>query len=186
MALATKDVTADFPAPDFDKFQRAFDDYVASRVQAEGTASVNNAVLTFVASSVGTVVAEKLMVQVVGMLAGETVAATASEAAAGGGATVGGAAAGGGAGWLGGPGGAAIGFAVGVVVGVIIDWWLTDSFKSKLSKELTVYLNNLEHEMTEGTKDNPTSGLRPMLHTTADRFHSFQSQAVFEALGKAE
>ena len=34
MALTTKDVNVDFPSPDFDNFQREFDDYIASKVQA--------------------------------------------------------------------------------------------------------------------------------------------------------
>jgi hypothetical protein len=186
MALTTKDVRLDFPLPDFDTFQLAFDDYVASNVKSQGTASVENAVLTFIASTVATVATERLVVQILELVAGEAMAAGVEATVAGGSSTAGGAAIGGGAGSAGGPAGAAVGVGVGIVIGAIIDWWLTDRFKTSLTSELTGYLNNLEHDMIDGPKAKPEAGLRATLHTTADRLYLVQSKAVLEALTKAK
>jgi hypothetical protein len=185
-AMSTHDLKLDFPIPDFDAFQREFDNYIAGKVGAQATTSVSDGLLSFVASTAAGWAAEQLAAQIMTALIGEAVAGAAADAAIGGGATAGGAAVGGGAGWLGGPAGAAIGFGVGVTVGAIIDWWVTDGFKTHLTDQLTAYLNNLERDIVDGTKEKPDSGLRTMLHTTGDQLYLSQSEAIVTILGEGK
>ena len=190
MALRTNDVPLDFSKPDFDAFQRDFNDHVAKSVGVQANVSVENAVVTFVASSAGTWAAEQLVAQVIRILAAQAMTAGVEAAAVGGSSMAGGGAIGGSAGWLGGPAGEVIAVGVGLVIGAIIDWWLTDKFKANLAKELTSYLDNLESEMTRGVVakgDRPAqTGLLDSLRNAADQVSSIQEAAVLHALEEAE
>ena len=190
LALSTSDVRLDFPTPDFDAFERDFQDHIARSVAALATASVENAVVTFVAGSVGTLAFEQLVSQILRTLATEAVLAGLEAAAAGGSSMAGGGAVGGAAGWLGGPAGAAIGVGAGLALGAFVDWWLTEEFKANLTEELTRYLDNLERGMIDGVAaegDRPAQiGLRTTLRSAVDTFHAIQSQAVLTALAEAQ
>lgn len=186
LAITTHDMKPEFPVPDFNAFQREFDAYIAGKVQAQGADSIVSGVWAFIASTGGTMAAQQLCGQILELVAGEAAAGAAAQAAVGTGAMAEGAVVGGAGGWLGGPGGAAIGFGAGVAVGVIIDWWVSKNFKSHLTEELTTYLNKLEHDMIEGTKEKPKSGLRSMLHAGADHLYVVQSEAVLKTLEKAK
>jgi hypothetical protein len=191
MALTTRDLKVNFPTPDFDAFQRDFDDYVAKSVHGQGAAALENAVVALLASTAGTYAGEQLVVQIIRLLATDVaVTAGVGAATAGGSSAAGGGALGGAAGWLGGPAGAAIGVGVGLAIGALIDWWLTDRFKANLTTELTAYLDNLERDMIEGVAATETDQRKPGLRETfckaADKMHSIQSEAVLKALEEAK
>jgi hypothetical protein len=190
LALSTSDVRLDFATPDFDAFQRDFQEHIATSIAGLATASVQNAVVSFAASSAATIAVEQLVSQILRILASEAVSAGLEAAAAGGSSMAGGGALGGATGWLGGPAGAAIGVGAGLALGAIVDWWLTDDFKSHLTQELTRYLNNLERGMIDGVAadgDRPAQpGLRATLRRAADTIHAIQSRAVLKALGEAK
>ena len=190
VALTTQDVKLSFSPPDFDAFQRDFDDYVAKTVKGQAKASLENAALAFVASTAGAIAAEQLAIQMLRLLTVEAVAAGVEAAAAGGSSTAAGGALGGATGWVGGPGGAVIGVGVGLVFGAIIDWWVTDKFKSYLTAELNGYLDNLERTMIGGVAPIDSAerkpGLREVLRKAADKMHSIQGEAVLKALAEAK
>jgi hypothetical protein len=190
IALSTSAVGLDFPKPDFEEFQRGFDAHVASCAEAQGAESLQNGVVTFVGSTAAAIAAERLAAQIVGVLATQAVAAGLEAAAAGSSSAASGGALGAAAGWLGGPGGEVIGVAVGLVVGIAVDWWMTDQFKARLARELTLYLDNLERDMVDGVAaiaGRPEQiGLRRALHEAADSLHAIQGKAAFKALEEAK
>jgi hypothetical protein len=187
VALTTADMNLDFPRPDLASFQREFDEFIGKRVQADATDSLVNATVNLIANGVAGFAAEQLVAQLIVRLAAtQAVAAGVEAAAAGGSSTAGGATLGGAAGWLGGPLGAVIGVGAGLAVGAVVDWWVTEKFKTNLTEQLTAYLDNLERDMINGvaaTAEQPARvGLRQSLHTAADKFHTIQSQAALNAL----
>jgi len=187
VALTTADMNLDFPRPELASFQREFDEFIGKRVQVDATDSLVNATVNLIANGVAGFAAEQLVAQLIVRLAAtQAVAAGVEAAAAGGSSTAGGATLGGAAGWLGGPLGAVIGVGAGLAVGAVVDWWVTDKFKTNLTEQLTAYLDNLERDMIKGvaaTADQPArAGLQESLHTAADKFHAIQSQAALNAL----
>ena len=96
--------------------------------------------------AVGTAAGEattRLAASLLARLAATTAATIATEGSAAAGAT----ATGGAAGTVGGPAGTIIGIGVGIVAGVIMDWWMTDSFKTKLHEQCGSFLTKLEGEL---------------------------------------
>jgi hypothetical protein len=187
VALTTADMNLDFPRPDFASFQREFDRFIAGRVESNATDSLVNATVNLLANSIAGFAAEQLVAQIVVRLAAaQAVAAGVEAAAAGGSSSAGGAALGGAAGWLGGPLGAVVGVGAGLAVGAVVDWWVTEKFKTNLTEQLTAYLDNLERDLVNGvgaTAEQPARvGLREALHRAADRFYDIQSQAARHAL----
>ncbi len=124
--------------------------------------SVVTGIVVEVASGVGGLAAEQLLVQIVGRLAGMS----AASAATAGGATAGGAAVGGGAGLLGGPVGTAIGIAGGLVIGAIIDWWMSSNFEAKMAEQLNELIDAVTDEVIDGDADR--TGLRDGLYASCD------------------
>lgn len=190
LALTTSDMQVDFPMPDFEDFQHDFDAFVATSVERQATESVENALITFIASMAGSAAAEQVLVQMIRILTINVLVAGTEAAAAGGSSMASGGALGAAAGWLGGPAGEVIGVGVGLAIGVIIDWWLTDRFKANLTQELTGYLNTLESEMIDGVtekKGRPAQpGMRELLHKAANGIHTIQCSAVLKALGEVQ
>jgi hypothetical protein len=187
VALTTSDMNLEFTKPDFATFKREFDEFIARRVEADATDSLVNATVNLLANSVAGFAAEQLVAQmIVRLVAAQAVTAGVEAAAAGGSSTAGGATLGGAAGWLGGPLGAVIGVGSGLAVGAVVDWWVTDRFKTNLSEQMTAYLDNLERDLINGvpaTADQPArAGLRESLHNATDQFHAIQSQAALNAL----
>jgi hypothetical protein len=187
VALRTSDMNLDFAKPDFASFQREFDQFIARRVETNATDSLVNATVNLLANGVAGFAAEQLVAQlIVRFVAAQAVSAGVEAAAAGGSTTAGGATLGGAAGWLGGPLGAVVGVGAGLAVGAVVDWWVTDKFKAKLTDELTTYLDNLERDMIRGvraTAERPARiGLHDALHNAADKFYDIQSQAALHAL----
>ncbi|HXY36321.1 MAG TPA: hypothetical protein VEI07_18940, partial [Planctomycetaceae bacterium] len=160
---------------------------IARRVESNATDSLVNATVNLIGNSVAGLAAEQLVAQIIVRLAAtEAVAAGVEAAAAGGSSTAGGATLGGAAGWLGGPVGAVIGVGAGLAVGAVVDWWVTEKFKTHLTEELTTYLDNLERDIINGvgsTAEQPARiGLREALHDAADKFYVIQTQAALKAL----
>jgi hypothetical protein len=187
VALTTADMDLDFARPDFAAFQREFDRFISGRVESNATDSLVNATVNLLANSIAGFAAEQVVAQlVVRLAAAQAVAAGVEAAAAGGSSTAGGATLGGAAGWLGGPLGAVIGVGAGLAVGAVVDWWVTERFKTNLTEQLTAYLDNLERDLVNGaaaTADQPAQiGLRDALHHAADKFYVIQSQAALHAL----
>ena len=190
LALSTQDVHLAFPMPDFDSFQRKFNEYIAESLQVQAAYSVENAVVTFVASGVASWAAEQLFARIITLLTEEALLAGVEAAAAGGGVTAGGGALGGAAGWLGGPAGAVIGIGAGVAFGALVDWWMTDSFKAQLTEQLTAYLNNLERDLIDGVAPRAGRpqqvGLRDSCRTAVTRVDEIHRQAMLNTLEAAK
>lgn len=165
LALHEADAPVAAPAGDFGAFQEAADLQAAALASEWASDSLVNGVAAFAASAAGGLIAEQAAAQVLarlGAAAASAGATTAAGAVASGSAVAGGAGVGaGGGGALGGPVGMVIGFGAGIAVGAVIDWKMTDSFREKLERELTVYLDDLERSLLEGTADQ--RGLRAAL-----------------------
>ncbi|WP_436716845.1 hypothetical protein U8335_06495 [Roseiconus lacunae] len=141
--------TADVPETQFEIGDQFFDDLsgpLSQYASSQGTTSVELMIGAFVIGEVGAFAAQSVMA---GLLA-RFAPSIAIGSAAGASATVGATATGAGGGSLGGPVGTAVGFGVGLAVGLIIDWWMTDQFEAKLSKQMHAYLNELEHTLMIG------------------------------------
>jgi hypothetical protein len=187
VALTTADMKLDFAKPDFVAFQREFDRFIAERVESNATDSLVNATVNLIGNGVAGFAAEQLVAQLIlRVVATEAVTAGVEAAAAGGSSTASSAALGGAAGWLGGPIGAVVGVGAGLAVGAVVDWWVTDKFKTNLTEQLTNYLDNLERDLVDGvaaTADRPARvGFREALDRAADKFYDIQTQAALRAL----
>ena len=112
------------------------------------------------------IAAKRIVAAIFARLAVNTAASVATEASAAAGAT----ATGGAVGTAGGPAGTVIGVGVGIVVALVIDWWMTDSFKTKLHEQCGGYLRNLERDIIAGTGDS--AGLRKTLEDSARANHA--------------
>ena len=110
---------------------------------------------------VADVAAKRLIAAIFTRLAATTAASIATEGSAAAGAT----ATGGAAGTVAGPAGTVIGIGVGIVAAVIMDWWMTDSFKTKLHEQCSTFLTKLELDIAAGSQGAP--GLRKSLEDAA-------------------
>jgi hypothetical protein len=91
-------------------------------------------------------------------------------------------AAGGSAGSGAGPVGTIVGVGVGLVVGAIVDWWLTDSFKQKLSDECHSFLDALEEHLLQGT--SKSRGLSVLFDEAVLLTDTAQRRAVLDTLAE--
>jgi hypothetical protein len=73
-----------------------------------------------------------------------------------------------------------VGFGVGIAVGVAIDWWMTDRFQEKLTRQCDDFLNGVEGELIEGTPPSP--GLRAILEESIRLNHASQRAAALASL----
>ncbi len=69
---------------------------------------------------------------------------------------------------------------VGLVVGVIVDWWMTDRFRERLTNDLTIYINQLEAGLLDGTKSDV--GLKKTLDQFIEDFSFAQSTVAHRAI----
>jgi len=147
-----------------------------------GQRSLASFILTETASGVVGAIATRLAIT------GGTYLATTLGAA--GGATVGGTAVGGGAGTVVTPGvGTVIGAGIGLIVGAIIDWWMTEDFKVKISGECSRFLNELEHFVIQGPKEgvqfqgsDQWKGLRLVFEDSITLADKSMRQAMLQSL----
>lgn len=134
--------------------------------------SVYNGMATLVASEAGAIVAVRLVRSVLTGL-GAKAAISASQ-------TVGGAATGSVFGAKIGsvvPGkGTIIGASVGLAVGIVIDWWMTDRFKEKMTDDLKTYIHELQVGILQGTDGK--EGLRHALRALIDDYSTSQTIAM--------
>lgn len=162
--------------PDYQKYDKEVRSIVLEFSGDRAKDSVYQGVATLVLAEVAAITAHQIVVRV--LVSVGTSAAT--SAAASGGAAAGGAAAGGATGTLAGPVGTAIGVGVGLVVGVIVDWWMTDRFRERLTNDLTVYINELEAGLLDGTKSD--AGLKTTLERFIEDFNFAQSTIAHRAI----
>ena len=159
--------SADLPEIQAEEYEPFFE-AVASQLQRysakQGTASVQNAGAVFVISETAGTLAGRTIV--IGLLARFGTTAVVSSAA-GATATAGTTAAGTGTGALGGPVGAAVGFGIGLAVGLVVDWWMTEQFESKMSKQMNNYLDALEDTILYGGATQHASASQPKTDDTA-------------------
>ncbi len=105
------------------------------------------------------IVAEEAVRQVVRTIIAELAARIAASAAVAGGAAGGAAAAGAGGGTAVAPGvGTVIGLAGGFLVGALVDWWMTDEFEEKITKQCHNFLDATKQSLLSGS-----SGLKQVL-----------------------
>ncbi|MCA9140573.1 MAG: hypothetical protein KDB00_27565 [Planctomycetales bacterium] len=134
----------------FDELSTRFGGFAAD----QGTASVENMLGAFVLGEVGAFAARSV---VAGLLV-RFVPSMAISSAAGASATVGASATGAGGGSLGGPIGTVVGFGAGLAIGLVIDWWMTEKFEAELSRQMHVYLYDLESTLISGGKGSDGAG----------------------------
>jgi hypothetical protein len=147
------------------------------RYSAEAaTRSVQNLVLTEVASGVGGAAATQIVVAVGTRLA----AMVATTAATAGGATAVGGAAGGTGGTLAGPVGTAVGAGVGIAAGVVVDWWMSSNFRTKLAGELNDMIDNLSATVLDG--DGTQLGVKQSLAETCDALRDAYRQSLYNRI----
>ncbi len=167
--------------PDLAKIEMAdFSSSVTKSIEKFATDSavdsVTKFIITEIASTVGTEAATSLTTAIAERIA----AAVAATAATEGGATAGGAAIGGGGGSAAGPAGTAVGLGVGIVVGVAIDWWMTSSFKEKLSGQLSGMIDETEKSLIDGADSQP--GLRVSLDKSCDALGNAYRQSLYDRI----
>lgn len=147
----------DFTMPDYDQFTQNVMEGLTEIASDTASESVYNGLAALVTSELASVVGTQVVVRLLPSLA----TAAAVETATTGGAAAGGAAAGGGAGSAVGPAGAAVGVAVGLAIGLAADWWLTESFKVKLTKQIDDYISSLQFKLIDESEGQ--QGLRHVL-----------------------
>lgn len=143
---------------------------------AQGTASVANLGASTAVGGLTGAATTRLIAGLIARLAASTAATIAAEGSAAAGAT----ATGGAAGTAAGPVGTVIGIGVGIVVGGIMDWWMTDSFKTRLHEQCGSFLTNLERDIVHGTAGSP--GLRKTLEDAAAANHAAFRTALEHSL----
>jgi hypothetical protein len=109
--------------------------------------------------------------------AGVTIVADGIDA---GGAMVGSTAVGGSTGSLGGPAGAVIGLGVGLAVGCVVDWYLSDSFETRMAIQCNRFLGSVERHLQEGAGARP--GIQQLLREAVRVSGQQQRAAVRAAL----
>jgi hypothetical protein len=105
-------------------------------------------------------------------------------AAVSGSATVTGATAGGGGGSTVGPLGTIVGMGVGIAVGAIVDSWLNEKFKQRLSAQCVGFLDGLERDLVEGV--NGQAGLQTLLKQSSRENTESYRKALYVELQKAD
>lgn len=135
------------------------------------------------AGFVGGVIAEEAARALAAAIVTRLAAGSVGAAAATGSATAAGAAAGGGSGSAAGPLGTIVGFGVGIAVGAIVDWWMTEKFKEKLSAQCMTFLDELERDLINGTSGQP--GLKALLDKAARDGSEKYRKALFSEFQKA-
>ncbi len=136
------------------------------------------------AGFVGSVVAEEAARALGTAIVARLTAASVAGTAAAGSATAAGATAGGGGGSAAGPLGTIIGFGVGIAVGAIVDWWMSEKFREKLSAQCMAFLDDLERDLVNGTGGQ--SGLKALLTQAAHECSGKYRKALFDELQKAD
>lgn len=144
--------TADLPGVQLEhqeEFFREISTRLGSYAADQGTSSVENMLGALVLGEVGAFAARSV---VAGLLV-RFAPSVAISSAAGASATVGASATGAGGGSLGGPVGTVVGFGAGLAIGLVIDWWMTERFETELSRQMHVYLYDLEATLISGGRE---------------------------------
>lgn len=99
------------------------------------------------------IAAEEAVRQIIRVVIAQAATRLAAGAAVSGGAAAGAVAAGGAGGTAVAPGvGTAIGVAGGIIVGAVVDWWMTDEFKSKVAAQCRTFLSSTQVALVTGDK----------------------------------
>ena len=136
------------------------------------------------AGIVGSVIAEEATRALGTAIIARLTAASVAGSAVAGSATAAGATAGGGGGSAAGPLGTIVGIGVGFAVGAIVDWWMSEKFKERLSAQCMTFLDDLERDLVNGTGGQP--GLKALLTQAARDCSEKYRKALFDELQKAD
>ncbi len=166
--------------PDFEQYLKSAALAGRGLATQAGKDSVSIGAKGFAGSIIVGEAAQGLVTAIIARLA----AASAATSATTGSATAAGAAAGGGGGSAAGPVGAIIGFGVGIAVGTIVDLWMTEKFKEKLSVQCRTFLDELERDLTSGVGGKP--GLKALFTQAARDGSANYRKALFAELQKAD
>lgn len=141
--------TADLPGVQLDPqedFFRELSTDLGRYAADQGTTSVENMLGALVLGEVGAFAGRSIVAGLLVRFAPSVAISSATTASA----TVGASATGAGGGSLGGPVGAVVGFGAGLAIGLVIDWWMTERFEAELSRQMHVYLYDLEATLISG------------------------------------
>jgi len=76
--------------------------------------------------------------------------------------------------------GTVIGFGVGLAIGIVVDWWMTEQFKEKMSHEMEVYIDGLKAAIVHGVGDE--EGLSAALQDLTDDYNAAQREVLRHAI----
>lgn len=141
-----------------------------------GKDSVYNGLISATLGLSGEYLATAIITRVIA--AGATTTALTTTAA--GGATVATTTTGGAGGSLGGPAGTVIGIAVGLVVGIAVDAITTKSFKRKMTREMSDYLETIKEKLLIGDETEP--GLRDSVRSFVSDLNAAYTVELYQSL----
>ena len=162
--------------PDYKEFLEQVSESLKRSHSKEAELTVQYSIVALIVSEAGTMAGQQLVGQLLVKI-GTTAAAT---GAVTGTTMLGTSGAGAGAGAFGGPVGAAIGLGVGVVVGAVLDYFMTKSFKAKLTIQMTDYLQNLKNGLVNG--DDKSPGLADDLSTVCESLIEGYRSNLFDSV----
>ncbi len=176
--METKLAAAHLPVEDTnltkEDFQKQFQQHVQSLLAQMPQQSVGVGVGSITAG----IVAEEAVRQIVRTVVAEVAARIAASAAVTGGAVGGAAAAGATGGSAVAPGvGTVIGLAGGFIVGAMVDWWMTDEFEAKVTKQCHGFLETTKQSLLDGDH-----GLKSVLTQQVEQAAAAYEQALRAAV----
>lgn len=166
------------PVMDYKSFASEVTKSIKNYTTSSSKDNVTNLLLTELASGIGGAVASRVVVAI----GTRILAMVGTSSATAGGTAAAGTAVGGGSGTVAGPVGTAVGAGVGLVVGMAVDWWMTASFKERLSVELNNMISQIEQSVIDGTEESP--GLKPSLVESCDKLLDAYREALYNRIVK--
>lgn len=163
--------------PHLAEYQARVETMMLQFSQERAERSVYYGLATLVASETAAVAATQIVLHVVANTASAAAAPTAAGSAS---STATAASTGGTVGMVGGPAGIAIGVSVGLIIGIAVDWWMTDRFEARLTKDLTAYISKLRSSFIDGGGEH--TGFRRSIHEFVDDLNATESVILHQTL----
>ena len=161
-------------------FQAAVEEHQHQMTVNLGADTLVAGLVSLAGGWVATDMAAAITSRIIAQVATEAGAAVVADGIEVGGAVVSTTAAGGTAGSAGGPVGAVIGLGVGLAVGCVVDWYLSDSFETRMAIQCNRFLGSVEQHIQEGSGGR--AGVRALLDEAVRVSDQQQRAAVRAAL----
>lgn len=161
-------------------FQELVEQHQQKMTVSMGADTLVAGIVSLAGGWVATDMAAAITSRIIAQIATRAGTAVIAEGIEAGGAMVGSAAAGGTTGSAGGPVGAVIGLGVGLAVGCVVDWYLSDTFETRMAIQCNRFLGSVENHIQEGAGGKP--GVRVLLDEAVRVSNQQQRAAVRAAL----